>query len=96
LSSSKVGSHRDSIVEPIIPREGESVSWGEKPSGIGIEGSYAPMKRSEREEGCQQEKTEITDMRGDMLYVTKMSTQVANATIRKRDHFSDNSMHLIC
>jgi hypothetical protein len=58
LSSSKVGGDRDGIIKPIIPREGETVSWGEKPGGIGIEGPYVPSKRSERE-GCQ----EITEMR---------------------------------
>ncbi len=39
LSSSKIGGDRDSIVEPIIPREGESISRGEKPCCIGIERS---------------------------------------------------------
>ncbi len=40
LSSSKIGGDRDSIIEPIVPRECESVSWGEKPGSIGIEGSW--------------------------------------------------------
>jgi len=40
LGGSEVGGDGDGIVEPIIPREGESVSRGEKPGGIDVEGPY--------------------------------------------------------
>ena len=44
LNGSKIGGDRDSIIEPIVPRESKSVSWGEKPDSIGIEGSWVLMK----------------------------------------------------
>jgi len=41
LSGGEIRSDGDGSVEPIVPGEGESVSRGEKPGGIGVEGPYA-------------------------------------------------------
>jgi hypothetical protein len=45
LGSNEVGGDRDGVIEPIVPREGESVSWGKKSGSIGIERSYVPMEQ---------------------------------------------------
>jgi hypothetical protein len=99
LSSSEIGGDRDSIIEPIIPRESESVGWGEKPGSIGIEGSWVPMKKSEREGGCKQESTEINKMQRNTLFrrevnVTTISSQIAKCNNTQERIFSVDSVHL--
>jgi hypothetical protein len=56
LGSSEIRGDGDGIVEPIVPRKGESVSRGEKPGGIDVEGSYVPMRKSERQRQKYQER----------------------------------------
>jgi hypothetical protein len=37
LGGGKVGGNGNGIIKPIVPREGETVSRGEKPGGVGVE-----------------------------------------------------------
>ena len=37
LGGGKVGGNGNGIIKPIVPREGETVSRGEKPGGVDVE-----------------------------------------------------------